>query len=422
VKKKNDYYANSIFWSFFSKIFDAAIKFISIPLLLSYLGKERYGLLILVLSINAAMHILNLGLNVGSVKFFSLWISKKQYTLINKVTRTNISFYLLIGLVNSIVLIVLANNVSVFKIEDSQIPVFKLLLYIMAIVSIPTWLNEVFKQLVVANEKISFIQKTLVIKTILNLVLIIVTIHYNYGLVLYFLLFGIINTIIIAPNIYICFKDNLIKSILPGFFLRDFSKVIKYSLAIFAMGIFQLCATQSRPLILGMFSTEGVEILSDYRIIEVFPLFIISLSSSAISILLPKTSKFVGDGNDQAIGRVAYNGTKYASVGVALLCFPIIVCAKDILTLYVGIEYEYLDIWLIIWTCTLVLFIHNIPVASILLATGKTKMLVISTAVATVLSIAVNIFLCNILQVGSVVISFLVYIIFQMSFYYFYFN
>ncbi len=422
MNKDYKYYFSSIYWSFFSKIFDAVVKFISIPLLLAYLGKEYYGLLVLVLTVNAAMQILDLGLNIGGVKFFSTWISNKEFNLINKVTRTNITFYILIGLVNSIVLIVLANNVSVFNLEDSQASIFKYLLYALAIASIPTWLNEVFKQLIIANEKISFIQKTFVIKTILNLALIIVAINYNYGLVLYFIIFVTINTVLIVPNIYKCFKDNLIKSILPGLFLSDFSKVFRYSLAIFAMGIFQLCATQSRPLILGIFSTEGVEILADYRIIEVFPLFIISLSGSIISILIPKTSKFIEEKDSKGLEKIAYNGTKNASIGVALICLPIIICAKDILNLYVGVQYEHLDIWLIIWTCTLILFIHNIPVASILLATGKTKMLVISTGIATTLSIIVNIFLCNILQVGSAVISYLVYIIFQMSFYYFYFN
>ncbi|MCD7973949.1 MAG: polysaccharide biosynthesis C-terminal domain-containing protein [Candidatus Azobacteroides sp.] len=188
------------------------------------------------------------------------------------------------------------------------------------------------------------------------------------------------------------------------------------------MGIFQFTATQSRPLILSIFSNEGAGILADYRVIEVFPIFIISLGGMLISILLPKTSQAVQQNDQITIERIAYQGTKYTSILVSSLCFPIILNAADLLTLYVGESYKHLAIWLGLWVFTLTLFLHNTPVASLILATGKTKMLVYSSAIACIVSVLINAILCNNFGVGSAVIGYLVYIIIQLLFYYLYIN
>ncbi|NLL51428.1 MAG: hypothetical protein GX248_01840, partial [Peptococcaceae bacterium] len=215
---------------------------------------------------------------------------------------------------------------------------------------------------------------------------------------------------------------RLIRSILPAFYWKDFSIVFKYGLAILAMSIFQFTATQSRPLILAAFSTSGIGVLTEYRIIEVFPIFIISLGGMLISIILPKSAKAIQDNDRGKIEQIAYKGTRYTSVIVSLLCFPVMLSARELLELYVGEGYTYLSLWLVLWVFTLVLYLHNSPVSSLVLSTGKTKMLVYSSAISCVVSIVINAVLTNIYGVGSAVIGYLVYIIIQMSFYYLYFN
>jgi O-antigen/teichoic acid export membrane protein len=134
----------------------------------------------------------------------------------------------------------------------------------------------------------------------------------------------------------------------PYFNWESFKPVFRYSLAIFAMGLFQMTATQSRPIILGIFSTQGVDILAEYRIIEVFPIFVISIGGMITSILLPKSSKFIHTNNTEKISKLAYQGTFITSIIVCFLTIPIIIVSKEILTLYVGVEYAFLSKWLIV--------------------------------------------------------------------------
>ena len=417
------YFASSFAWGVIAKLLDAIIKFVTIPLLLTYFGKDNYGLLTLAIATNAYMSLLDMGMNTGSVKFFSQWIAVGNYEMLNRVSRTNLTFYLILGCISGLILICLSLFAdSIFNISPQQISPFQSLLFILAAIGLINWMTFVFTQLLIADEKMKNVQQILSVKSILSLVAVFVTIHFKLSLIQYFIIYMSANSLIIIPYYIVCKKRSLIKSLIPAFYWKDFSVIFKYSLAIFAMGLFQFTATQSRPLILGIFSSEGVSILSEYRIIEVFPIFIISIGGILISILLPKASKYILDNDWEVIKNFAYKGTLFTSILVAIFCFPIILASRELITLYVGQEYQHLHIWLSAWIFTLIIFLHNSPVASLVLATGKTKMLVYSSAIACVISIVLNAILCPLLGVGSAVVGYLIYILIQMSFYYFYFN
>lgn len=208
----------------------------------------------------------------------------------------------------------------------------------------------------------------------------------------------------------------------PLFYWRDFGRVLKYSLAIFVMAVFQATATQSRPIVLGLVAENAATTLAEYRIIEVFPLFILSICGAMIGILLPKSARHIARGDQAAIERFAYLGTRYTSIMATIICIPIMLCAHELITVYVGPDFGHLSKWLVLWSFTLVLNLYNSPIASLILATGRARMLVYSSAIACIISIIVNVVLCRFYGVGSAVIGYLAYIVIQQGFYYCYFN
>jgi len=409
-------------WSSVSKILDALINFVSIPLLITYFGKDTYGILSLGIAINAYLSLLDLGITTGSIKYFSQWKEQGKISLIDRVARTSISFYSIIGLTNAVGLILLAIwGQNLFDLSSEQFKQFQIILIILAAFAIINWVSTVFSQLLIADEKISLVQQISSIRTIINLGIIIIAIVAKLSLVQYFFLFLLNSSLKVIPYYINCKKRNLISSFLPQFYWKDFNIVFRYSLALFAMAIFQVTATRSRPVILGIFSDDGVGIVAEYRIIEVFPIFIISLGGILTSILLPRSSKIIAENNEQKKQLLAYKGTLYTSILTAILCFPVMLCSKELITAYVGETYNYLAVWLMLWCFTVVLFLHSTPASSLILATGRTRMLVYSTAVSCAISIVANAILCVRFGVGSSVIGYLIYIIIHMGFYYFYF-
>lgn len=418
----NKYYLNSFFWSTLSTLSVAIVNFIAVPILLQYFGIKQYGILTLAIATNAYVSILNIG-NTGAVKFFSEWINNEKKDLIKRVSGTSISFYGAFGIINSIILIVIALfGENWFHLTHEEFSTYKISLYILAIFSIINWSTYVFTQLLIANEKIATTHKVNTLVAIGNLFIVFFTKWCNLSLNEYFFLHTALQSIIIIPYYIVLRKDGIIDSFKPQFFWKDFSVIFKYSIAIFTMGIFQAMAQKSRPLILGLASTDSATILGEYRIIEVFPTFIISLCGALISIFLPKSSKMVAANDNTAINNMAYNGTRITSILTCCICFPIILNSSEIITVYVGGQYAYLSTWMVIWIATLVLNLYNSPIASLILASGKTKMLVYSSALACIISMAINAILCPKYGVGSAVIGYLVYIIIQQLFYYFYFN
>ena len=97
-KSDNKYFLSSFFWSTLSKVLNAVFGFVSVPLLLGYFGKADYGLLSIATACNGYMHLMDLGMNTGAIKFFSQWEAEGRRDLIFRVSRTNVTFYFIISL------------------------------------------------------------------------------------------------------------------------------------------------------------------------------------------------------------------------------------------------------------------------------------------------------------------------------------
>src|SRR5690606_18785407 len=79
------------------------------------------------------------------------------------------------------------------------------------------------------------------------------------------------------------------------------------------------------------------------------------------------------------------------------------------------------SIWMIIWLLTVLLSMHNTPVASLVLSSGKTKQLVYSSAAACIISLPITVIFAPTLNVGAAVIGYFVYMIIHIGFFYIYY-
>ena len=167
-----------------------------------------------------------------------------------------------------------------------------------------------------------------------------------------------------------------------------------------------------------MFAINGAETVAEYRIIEVVPQLIIMIGGTFGGVFLPKTSEMVARKDTAAIQQFAYKWTRYTTIVVSSLCFPFILCSSEVLSAYVGEGYSHLSIWMAIWCVSVLVQMHTTPGNALVLAYGKTKLLVKVTSVACILSIILNAFLCKYFNVGSAVISYFIYTLAIIGLYY----
>lgn len=416
---RNNYYVSSFFWSTVSRVLSAIVGFFTVPLLLGLYGKADYGILALATSCNGYMHLLDLGMNIGAVKFFSQWKAKGKVDLIHKVSGTNMTFYLIISVINILLLLVLAAfGEPLFNITHGQFITLRQCLIILAIFNVFSWESTPFQQLLQADKQIAFTMKMQSITQILKLILVGLTLFLKLRLTTYFFFLTAVIAILIIPYAIKCRQDKLILTFKPQTYWKEFKVVLTFSLAIFALGLFQATATQSRPIILSIFAQDGAGTVAEFRIVEVIPSFIIMLSGTFSGIFLPKAAEMVAKHDQKAIEDFAYKWTGYITIVVNVLTFPFIIGGRDALCAYVGPQYGELSIWLYLWLFCVLLQMHTTPGNALILSYGKTKLLVITTAIACVLSIIVNALLSRKFGVGSAIIGYTLYIVILTGLYY----
>ena len=419
---KGNYYVSSFFWSTFQKVLAAIIGFVSTPLLLGYYGKAEFGVLSIATACNGYMHLLDLGMNTGAVKFFSQWKTEGKTDLLKRVAGTNITFYGLISLINIIGLVILALcGESLFSVTHDEFILLRRCLFILAIFNFLSWYATTFNQLLIASMQITFTMKVQSVITIFKGLLIAAVFLLNLTLEQYFFILTLLVSLTAVPYVIKCKKSGLIDSIMPMFNWRDFKPVIVFSLSIFALSLFQMTATQSRPIILSIFADDGAKIVADFRIIETIPTFIIMICGTFTGIFLPKTSAMIAKNSNEEITAFAYKWTKNTTIITNILTIPFILCAQEILSAYVGEEYSYLSVWMIIWCFTVLVQMHTTPGNALVLGYGKTKLLVITTSISCCVSIIINIVLTNIYGVGSAIVAYFIYVLIVIGLYYVYY-
>lgn len=421
VVSDNKYFLSSFFWSTLSKVLNAVFGFVSVPLLLGYFGKADYGLLSIATACNGYMHLMDLGMNTGAIKFFSQWEAEGKRDMVYRVSRTNVTFYFIVSLVNVIGLVALAIwGEKLFSVSHDQFEQLRICFFILALFSSINWVTTAYNQLLTAYRKIDFTMMIQCLLVILKGGLIASVLIFKLSLSKYFFYLILLISAAIIPYAIKCKKDNLIDSFMPATYWNDFKIVFTFSLSIFALSIFQVTAIQTRPIILSIFSADGASSVADFRVLEVIPQFIITVCGTLTGIFLPKSSEMLIQNTRNEIQYYINKWTVKTTVLVCVLCFPFIIGAHNILSAYVGENFVYLGKWLQLWCFFLIIQMHSTPAFSFVLANGRTKVLVYSTAVACILSMIINSLLCNIFPVGSAVVGYIVYMVCLILVYYFY--
>ena len=415
----SNYYVSSLFWSTFSRILNAILGFITVPLLLGFYGKAEYGLLSIATACNGYMNLLDLGMNTGAVKFYSQWKAQGKLAQVFRVARSNITFYIVVSAINIMLLMGVAFfGENLFSVTHTQFLQIRTCLLIIALFNVISWETTVFNQLLIADKQMSFTMQIQCVQTLLKAILVLCVIYVKIDLTTYFFFLTALVAIAFVPYAIKCKRDNLIDSYKPAWYWSDFKIVAAFSLSIFALSLFQMTATQSRPILLSMFAHDGASAVAEFRIVEVVPNLIIMIGGTFSGIFLPQTSIMVAKKDEKAMHEFAYKWTTYTTAIVAFMCFPFILCAKEVLSAYVGAEYSHLAPWLIIWCITVLIQMHTTPGNALVLAYGKTKLLVKVTAVACLFSMAINIGLCKYLEVGSAIIAYFIYVCIIIGLYY----
>jgi O-antigen/teichoic acid export membrane protein len=418
----SNYYFTSFFWTTISKLLNTILSFISIPILMAQYGKEQYGILSIAVACNACVYVFDMGMNVGAVKFISGWRAEENWERIERVVRTNITFYLLVSLVNIILFLgVSLFGANYFSISSQQAELLSTFMLILALFSVMSWVGNVFYQLLVAHEQLGYAMKVQTVQTLLKIALLLSIMFFDISIKEYFFVFTLLLSIGLLPYAYRCRRSGLIRKFAPALYVADFKVVLAFSASIFVLSLLQIISVQGRPLLLGIFAENGASMVADYRIVELIPNFLVVLCGMYASIFLPKISAMMVKGDMCSIQEYANIWTLRISIFSYMVGGAIFFSASELMFAYLGDAEGQFDYWLKWWLPAIVLQIHATPTTSIILAKGISKPLVVVTLLACVVSLPINVVCLDTLGVGAAVASYYAYIFIIMAFNYVYY-
>ena len=411
--------AKGVFWTTLLNLVNGVYGFISVPILIAYFGKSDYGLIGLAMSVNVYLRLMDLGFNSTNVRFFSNWLAKKELDKVRKLFQTSLAFYGSIGLLNAFILIgISCFSSQLFHLQGEQDLILKHLFYILAISAFISWLTSCFDQLIKAHEYVGWTQKITLLPKLFQIGILGVTVWGHLTIEWYYALTAF-SMFLVIP-----FAVHKIKGIAPYVsfvpFLDKpiFKTIFPYCLNIFSFGLFQFSINYLRPVFLGM--QGNIESVADYRILNGVITIVLMLGGAFMGVILPSASKVVALGDKEAQGRIAYDGTKYITITLCFCCFGMMSVSKEMLQLYVGNDYLYLNGWLDLWLLT-TLTAHNQAISSLILSDSDIRAITYSTITASIIGLLVCWISIPYLEVGGTVIGYGIYGLIQILFYYLYY-
>lgn len=411
--------AKGFVWTTAVNVTKALYGFVSVPVLIACFGKSDYGLIGLAMSINVYLRLMDIGLNSTNVRFFSDWMAKGENGKVGRLFGTSLSIYTFIGLLNAvIVLLVGFFSASIFNLEPQQASVMNNLCLILALSSVINWFVSCFEQFIRAGEHVGWMQKITMIPVLAQFLFLGLTVLAGLSIETYFLLTALSMVLAIPFCISKIRAMCPFISFRPRFDRQTVRQILPYFASIFSFGIFQFSMNYLRPVFLGMNGT--VESVADYRILNGIVSIAVMIGSSFLAILLPSSSKAVSLDDRAAQDRIAYSGTKFVSVVICFCCFGLVSISRELLDLYVGEQNAYLLPWLVAWLAIMSLT-HNQAISSLILSRTDIRAISVMTAISSVTGLCLCWFLIPVFGVGATVIAYGIYLVLQLSFYYFYY-
>ncbi|MCK5509067.1 MAG: oligosaccharide flippase family protein [Desulfobacterales bacterium] len=401
------------FFAIAAKVINALIQLICLPILLNVFGKGNYGLIVIAMSLNTFIAIIQLGLPTGLPKFVAEWLAKDEVAQFNSATQTVSSFYLIIALINFMILLAIALIwPGIFKVNPGQIGTLQSLLIITAITSFLAVPATLLDQILTGAQELWFVSSLEMIKNFFFVGLAAFVYFWPEALCItqFYALRCVLMFLMIPAKLWRLTKHGSIVMFIPGWNFKSVLPLLKYCLSLMTFSIFIAMADKLRPIILGIrIPFDAGEALADYQIINYIRIFLMMISASFMAALIPHLSGATIGGNRLIYGKTIEQGTKYIWTFGALLGFGVIMLSKELLCIYVGPENLYLEIWLIVLVIGALYNLYVSPIASVILSFGKLVPMIFATGIGCLLSLSICWVMAPRFGVGAIAVSLVVY-------------
>lgn len=296
----------------FNRIVAVIVSFFIFPFIVKHVGKEVYGVYLMVMTVTGYFGILDLGVMSALTKYVSEYTGKKDHVIINKIVNASFSFYVLIGAVISILLFACAACFPLFfKVDPSNTKVVRELFTVAAISAIFVWPLNTFRGTVQGLSLWNIDAVVNIFVQVLNALTAFILLSSGYGIVQLFVVSQLLTIIGSAVLYYVGRKKIGINIAFPYIHIATFKLIFNFSIFAFLSSILNIFLFQIHNIIIGYFVSMSA--VTVYAVAYNIQSYFRAINSTLGAPPWTMASEMEGRGDLDGQKKLLIKGTKYMS-------------------------------------------------------------------------------------------------------------
>lgn len=382
-----------------------AVNLALFPFIVSHVGKEVYGIYLLVMAFTGYLGVLELGVTAAVTKYVAELTAKGDKEGVKKIVSASFSLFFIVGLAVAVILFILSFCFDhIFAVEAVNRVVMRQLFWIAAAASLFIWPGKIFSRVLDGFQRYDWLAVIKIAEVVLiggSAYLI-----FSRGLgIVYFLLLSYLFIILEYVGAYIIGRYHLLKSkiIFPYFNKEVFKTIFSFSFFLFLSNLVGLLIFNFDSFVIGAFVSiaaitlysVGFNLQGGFR----------AVNSLLGSPLFPAGADMEGRSEHDKQKELLFKGTKYMTLVFVPLVIITIVFAKLFINNWMGAGFieSILPAQVLIsfW-----LFNNTIEVGTgLLVAKGYVKVIFKITALNALLNLGLSLILVRPLGILGVVLG-----------------
>jgi len=237
-----------------SRVVFMLISFMLFPFTVSHVGKEVYGVFLIVMSLTGYLGVIDFGMMSALMKYVAEYHGKSDFKGVNRIINASFSFYVVAGAIISLLLFLASKYFTLFfKVDPANIQVMRELLIVASLSSLFVWPMSTFRG---ATQGLNMWGTDVAISVISQILLAVATffmLSQGYGIVELFIVMQILT---VASNFvlyYLIQKRISLRIIFPYTDIRTFKFIFNFSFFMFLGSLVTIFIAQIHNIIIGYF-------------------------------------------------------------------------------------------------------------------------------------------------------------------------
>lgn len=395
-----------------SRLIEGGVRFLTVPIVLGYFGREDFGLMALAYSLHVFLTLADFSISANVVRRFSDHLVAGDNGAVQRLARVATSVYVGIGLLNlAAVLLVGVFAEHWFKLAPAQAQAFFWMMLSLGVSSLLTWAGMAYRQVLHAAQQVGLDETYNLLATVGTLVVLGATLWWRLDLVTYFAL------VLLPPMLPLWLRARRACQLVPGlgFGLSAdwplFRPLLAGTLWLLLMTLADLAANHFRPILLAR--AEGLETVTDFRVMQQVAGFATLILTGAMNVAYPAVARLDAAADHTRLRLVLQQGSRVLLAGHVAVLVPMAFGSALLLELYVGAAYRALALPLALWLLSL-LALHYSIVMSFAMSRGQMRLLALGACTNAVVSLALAYGLAPRWGLQAMVASYAAYVLLQM--------